>query len=359
MQPWYVDEQLIVDPTEFVCLYEENRPFFNIERIKTGSIPKIIDDNYVTCCGYKFNVKSTIFENANSKELCEGWSMVISPDKYQEIYECYLELEIHNYSQILYGNSAYFFPMLDLLKFCYWFYRCSKISKSDSKLLQAKKEILGKAKVLNQYSRSSQSIDTYEDLLNSTSDSYSEMMFAVLSHHTGYQVFLNKKNDFVINSNIAEVKSIHDKFDTNLLDQDSGRILRMSISNGFGMKELRDIFSEQLLRVKWLCHLKKAIKKQGAKIILFNATQSQGLRPVVIFIEENNLRKTFNHMLERAFSFTSHVDDIPVLVLLESISIQHIITPIVLLAPVVGMNENRELHYSRFSPEYVRNNIFL
>lgn len=54
---------------------------------------------------------------------------------------------------------------------------------------------------------------------DTTSDFYSELMFIVLSYNIGYRVSLNKKNDFIIYSDIAEVKSIHDKFDNSLLDQ--------------------------------------------------------------------------------------------------------------------------------------------
>ena len=74
------------------------------------------------------------------------------------------------------------------------------------KLLQVKKDILSKSKLLDRYYKSSESPNAYEDLLNTTSDFHSEMMFAVLSHDC-HQVSLNKKDDFVIDSNIAEVKS--------------------------------------------------------------------------------------------------------------------------------------------------------
>ena len=54
-------------------------------------------------------------------------------------------------------------------------------------------------------------------------------MFAVLSHIFDHNVSLNKNNDFVIDNNIAEVKSIHDKFDNKILDKDLGPILKMSL----------------------------------------------------------------------------------------------------------------------------------
>jgi hypothetical protein len=185
------------------------------------------------------------------------------------------------------------------------------------------------------------------------------MMFAVISQENGHQVSLNKKNDFVIDSNIAEVKSIHDKFDINLLDRDPNSLLKMSIPDNFDMNNLKDILGNQIRRVKWLCHMERAIRKQDARVILVNATQSQGLRPVSIFMEERILRKSFNRMLETAMSFVRNRDAIPVLVSIETTYRRHIVTSFAFLAPIMYKDNSRELDLPRFSEEYVRNNIFL
>ena len=97
---------------------------------------------------------------------------------------------------------------------------CSTIPDSSSKLLQIKKEIFGKSKVISGPSRASQSSDELrEDLLNSASDFYGEMMFASLSHRSGHSISLTKSDDFIIKNNVAEVKSIHDKFDKEILSK--------------------------------------------------------------------------------------------------------------------------------------------
>jgi hypothetical protein len=355
----HLNDELIVDGSEFVRLFNKNYPIFDIEKIKSDLIPKLIDDDYVTCFGYNLNIKSTVFENAKSKDLIDGWNMVMHSDKYEGIFESYFELEVYNYSKVISGQNAYLFPILELLKFCYWFFRSSKLSNCEVKLQQVKKQILGKSKVLDEYNKSSESQEAYEDLLNTTSDYYSEMMFAVLSQENCHQVSLNKKNDFVIDSNIAEVKSIHDKFDIKLLDQDPKSLLKMSIPDNFDMNNLKDILGNQIRRSKWLSHMKRAIRKQDARVIFVNATQSEGLRPVSIFMEERNLRKSFNQILETAMSFVSNRDTIPVLVSIETMYRRHLMTSFTFLAPIIYKANSRELDLPRFSEEYVINNIFL
>ncbi len=169
---------------------------------------------------------------------------------------------------MLSGLSAYLFPVLELLKLSYWYQQSSKILGSAVKLPQIKKEILGKAVLLNKYPKASQSIDAYEDLLNTTSDFYSEMMFAVLSQESRHDVSMNKKNDFVIDNNVAEVKSIHDKFDIKYLDADLNSILGMSLPDTFGIGDIKHTICTQVMRDKWIYHLSKAIRKQGKNNIL-------------------------------------------------------------------------------------------
>jgi hypothetical protein len=353
----HLNKMLIVDGSGFINIYNENRPIFNFEKIKSSLIPKVVDDNYFTCWGYKINVKSTIFKDAKSNDLMKGWNMIINSIEDEDIFESFFELEIYNYCRILNGFDAYLFPALELLKLCYWFYMCSEILESRSKLLQIKKEILGKSQVIKKYSKASESSEAYDDLLNTISDFRSEMMFAVLSHKNGHNVSLNKRNDFVIDNNIAEVKSIHDKFDKKILDKDSNLILKLSLHDHFSYDDVKDIIYNQITRKKWIYHLNKAIKKQKGKIILFNVTESQKLQRISIFLEDKGLRKSFDYMLNR--SLVDNCDSIPVLVTLESIHQYHIMSFFCFLAPVKYENSNPELDLSRYTTKYLKDNIFL
>jgi hypothetical protein len=188
-----INDTLVIDGSRFIHLYHENAPYFDIKKIKSSLNPNIINDEYLICFGYRINVKSTIFKDAKSNDLMKGFNMIINSIEDEDIFESFFELEIYNYCRALNGFDAYLFPSLELLKLCYWFYMCSEILESESKLLQIKKEILGKSRVINRYSKASESCKAYEDLLNTTSDFSSEMMFVVLSHRNGHDVSLNKK----------------------------------------------------------------------------------------------------------------------------------------------------------------------
>ena len=354
-----INNTLIIDGSEFVRIYNENAPSFDIERIKGILTPKKVDDNYFTCFGYKINIKSTIYSGAKSDDLIEGWNKIVGFDKYQDIFESFFEIEIYNYCRMLSGLGAYLFPILEFLKLSYWYHRASKILGSPVKLLQIKKEILGKAVLLNKYPKASQSINAYEDLLDTQSDFYSEMMFAVLGQQSHHNISMNKKSDFLIDNIVAEVKSIHDEFDSKNLDADLNPILGMSLPNSCGIKDLKDIICTQVMRDKWKSHLGKAIRKQRAKIIFFNATHSQPLQRVSIYVEEKKLRKSFDEMLGPSLASMNNVDSIPVLVMLEMMHQYHITTFFSFLVPVRNKNTNPELDLSRYTVDYIVNSILI
>lgn len=345
--------KLIFDGTQFVNLRRQN-----INTIRSHIIPKIIDDDYLTGFGYKLNVKSTIFKDAKSSDLVKGFNLIVDSIKYQDIFDSFFELEVHNYDRFSNRLDAYVFPSLEFLKLCYWFYICSTIQDSSSKLLQIKREIHGKSKVINEPSRASQSDELREDLLNCTSDFYGEMMFASLSHTNGYDITLNKSNDFIIKNNVAEVKSIHDKFDKEILDQDRRPLLTTSLPDNFAYSEVINLICDQIMREKWKCHLISALRKRP-KIILFNVAQMQELRHATMFMEQQELKKSFNNILVRPLSLINNQDFIPVLVALENIYQYHVISFFHFLAPVIYSNGNPELDLSRYSMDYFRDNIGL
>jgi hypothetical protein len=350
---------VLIDGSEFIRIYNENAPFFCLQTIQNRVAASKVDDNYITYFGYRINVKSTIFKDALSDDVLEGWDIIIRNNKHQDILGSFFELEIHNYCRYLNRLNAYIVPSLELARLCYWHSKCSKISGSDRKLLQIRREILGKSRVLIKYSKASESIAAYEDLLDTTCDFYSEMMFAVLSRLAGHNVSLNKSNDFVVDNNIAEVKSIHDKFDVNKSDPNSSPFLQMSLPDPFTIADLKDMISGQVRRGKWISHLKKAIQKQKGKIIFFNATHSQGLYYVSNFLEEKQLRKGYDAMLNASLSFVNNNDSMPVLVMLENIHEHHKTTFFCFLVPIKNKDSNQELDLSRYSHDYVKNNIFL
>jgi hypothetical protein len=354
-----LNNTLLLDGNEFVRLYNENAPRFDFQKMAKGLHAAKIDNDYLTYLGYKINTRSTIFKDAISDEVLAGWNKVVRDDKFQDILGAFFDTEIYNYCRYLNGLDAYIVPSLELTKLCYWHCKSSRIPGSDSKLSKIRKEILGKSRVLINYSKSSESVTAYEDLLDSTCDLYSEMMFAVLSQLGGHNVTLDKDKDFIVDNYVAEVKSIHDRLDIRRLDANAGQWLQMSLPDLFTVDDLKNLICDQVRREKWICHLKKAIKKQKAKIIFFNATHSQELHRLGIFLEEKQLRKSFDTTLRATLSFVNNVDSVPVLVMVENIHEHHFTSFFCFLVPVISKNTNPELNLSRYTSEYIKNNIIL
>jgi hypothetical protein len=83
------------------------------------------------------------------------------------------------------------------------------------------------------------------------------------------------------------------------------------------------------------------------------------LQRVSIFLEEKGLRKSFDNMLKKSLSFLNNKDSIPVLVMLESIHQYHITTFFSFLAPVKDKDGNAELDLTKYTVEYIKNNIWV
>lgn len=350
---------VLIDGSKFIEMYSKNAPNFNIEQIRKTINPKVIDDSYLTSLGYKINTRATIFAGAKPTDVIKGWELVTLDDTNQDLFEAFFDLEIYNYDRKVAGVSSYMVPILDLLKFCYWYYMCSQIPESEAKLLHVKKTILGKSRKVKKYRRSSDSVKAYEDLINTAWDLYSEMMFAAISRSNGFPVTLNKTDDFVITNNIAEVKSIHDRIDRESMDKRSDSLLVKSLADSFNMNNLKQLIGHQITRNKWIRHLKKAIEEQEAEIVLINATQSQEMHAVSIFLEQEHLRKSFSDILKKCLSFVNEGSLIPVLVLLETIHERHIVTPFGFKVPIIQGQGSRQLDESKLSLDFATNNILL
>jgi hypothetical protein len=109
----------------------------------------------------------------------------------------------------------------------------------------------------------------------------------------------------------------------------------MSLPDNFSYDDLRDTICNQITRAKWKYHLNDAIKKKKPKIVLFNVTQSQGLQPVSLFLEEKGSRKSFQDILDKCMSLINNNDCIPVLAALENIHKYHIMSFFCFLAPAI------------------------
>lgn len=162
----------------------------------------------------------------------------------------------------------------------------------------------------------------------------------------GIDVMLNKVNDFVINGQVAEVKSIHDDYNRTHFDRNNG-LLTKSLTDSYRIDDLLDEISNQLIRKKWYDHLSKAIGKQKGKVVFVNATQSPHLGRVSVFIEEHSLQRDIKKTIDKAMEFIDKNDVIPVVVTMEALRNLHVVSSLLFLLPITRINENPEIEYEK------------
>ena len=252
--------------------------------------------------------------------------------------------------------NGYLYPILNLLKLCYWYNKCSSNAGSHPKLRKIKEELLGKSRALNKFKKSLQAVQEYENLINFASDAYSELMFATLCETNGHTITFEKNKDFIINQIDAEVKSFHDKPTSEDMKLENNMFYK-ELPDNFTLHDLKIEMTKQINRNKFIEHLRKAIK-QG-KIIFFNITEAYYCHFVSMFLEQNNLRKEFDEVLKTALSLTNRNDIVPVIIMLENTAKVHSTSFIIFNAPVKNNGKFSELDQSRFTDQYIYENMII
>ena len=351
-----LNKNTIIDGTEFVEIVNKYDPIIIMKEIRDSLYPHLINNNHFKCFGYKFDIKSTIFVEATPQELIEGWTNIINSKESVAIIDSFFEIEFFNYKKILAGKNGFLYPILNFLKLCYWYNKCNSNLGSKTKLRKIKQELLGKSQVLNNFEKASDSLQEYDNLINFTSDAYSELMFATLCNINGYTISFEKNKDFIVNQIDAEVKSFHDKSTLEDMKLENNMFYR-ELPDGFTLHNLKCEMTKQIKRNKFVDHLKKAIK-QG-KIIFFNITEAYYCHFVSMFLEQNILRKNFNDVLKTALSLTNRKDTVPVIIMLENIGEIHFTSFIIFNAPLKNNGQLSELDQSRFTDQYIYENIII
>lgn len=346
-----INNSIIVDGTEFGSFYHNNWPHIKFDNLANFLEPRSLDQDYLRYSGYDLNVC------AKPTEIVEGHRIVTASDTDCNIKQGYLKMEIVYYELLLKGHNSYLFPTHELLKLLYWFSKSANIPNSEGRLRNIKQEVLSKAKILNELNLDSESMRSYEDLVNSTCDFYSELMFASICNIDGLDVTFNKANDFLINGQVAEVKTIHDDYNRTNFEQNNS-LLTKSIPNSYRINDLKDELSEQLDRKKWCDHLSKAVCQTG-KIVFVNATQSPALGRVAVFIEEHGLQQDIKKIVYKAKEFMDKSDVIPAVIAMEAIHNRHVISSLLFLVPITRLNGSAEIDEKRYNRNYIKENIFL
>lgn len=352
----------LVNGTELVSFCESHAPDF------TGPIyfellqARIISESNVSLFGYEFNVKSAIYRESNSCTIANR--LLNFRQNFENLFRAFLNLEIYNYVQYVKGRDVFVFPSLDIIKFIFWYYQCTSIPTVEGRIKSICNHILRKANLVLPDKRIGSVSTDFEklssnflDLLNSTSDFGSELMFVYLCHSNGYYISIVGEHDFVINNEVsAEVKTIHDRLNKKQISLISNLVIK-TLPDGFTPDDLKNEIVAQITRKKWICHLKEAINHQNGDIIFFNVTQSPEMYDLILHLEERDNRKSFKDIIDEAMKLRSSSDSIPIVVMVENIHFNHRINFFMFTTPVIYKNGKKELDLSRHNLSYLKSVI--
>ncbi len=323
----------------FLDLKYGGNPLIPLQCIKSRKpklIPAYIDDCHVSIFGWKINVKSRIFESANSKEVINGWNSIDKNLKIlgSSIFELFVPISrsmLIDYNSIMAfsGNpsipsiptsTAINFGIISLLQLAYWYNKCSNSSSTFGlKEIELREILTGFIKAFNQ--SSNDLISKLEKIRNDIDDCVSELMFAGLAVNSGKPLSFDGIRDFSINDIPCEVKTIHDQMI--ITKNDGGKTVIGSKKEEFGELSLKSKLVEQVMRRKYRSDIKKAVK-QGGKIIFINASFSTVAHDVAAIDYNNNIdgNKKFNQLLQNALQNVQAIssNSLPVIVSVDSVA---------------------------------------
>lgn len=268
-------------------------------------------NNYVYLNGWRFNVHSTIYPGASATEIVEGQKLLDNhaPSLFNRLHEIYFLQSVSEFRKFRPSNFIHRFceiepKMLDLLRLCYWYYKCLRIPNSN--FLQFKspevrrklaKGLLSSiegyaANITNDFPGGTneefliwlqESLDNMKPpklsdknfgkymkkLSEDIGSIISELMFAVLSNYNGYKTSFDTSPepdhdyDFLINNLPVQVKTFNSSEDRQESIQNIEEIeRRRSLDPNTLVKEIVDF----LLDLTALNEMERAVN-QGALII--------------------------------------------------------------------------------------------
>ncbi len=192
------------------------------------SVPQIIDSDTVVFGGFKIKISAAIYESAKAAEVVDGWKMLQNEMPMDELFQPYFLETIREWKTpgFEYATEPI---ILELLRFCYWYYRCSQVDRStfDTKKARIVSEMSADLGNISQYKVSLHYGKRFEVKGGKPYDDefekfyiklptglwsvIAEVKFPVLASEAGLRVSFHKKHDFLIDDLPCEVKAINDE----------------------------------------------------------------------------------------------------------------------------------------------------
>lgn len=276
---------------------------------------KILNENWISLMGIQIYVRGVINSTANPLDVINGYNLLmrqvndeVNIDEHK-LLRCICQSEQQDRKNSLFRVAELAVPkevclgqaMVNLLRLCYYYYKCSTVSSFQTKANEVKTKISGSLTIVELDSANFQK--NMSILTGDIKDCASELMFAVLALDGKRNVQFDSKHDLTVDGIPCEVKTIHDRYYVSR--GDNGKITFAAKKEGFGDISLLKELIAQVLRKKWKDHLKTAISHQIGKIILFN-TYSTVLYDLNSMCNEGTIScLSFREILDSAISYTN------------------------------------------------------
>ena len=391
-----IHDKIIWDFTDLVTILKKE--IFVVDMDKIFSKP--LNQDYVSFCFIKFNVKSVIYEKSIANEVFDGYKLVIE-DFNLKLIEYLIETIFGRFVdefKTYFSKDINFTLLIEpsvtiLLRFFYWYYKCSKIFSKISdvkKVSQAskRKEIRSKIskKFLKIFEKYHQSIKyTFEfnndeeliewsklqqntiplpkskhepeykkyikELTDVLKNINSELMLASLCsqyYNVYFDIYPSNEHDFdfVMNDIGVQVKTISKESDEN---EKNSLLEKLEIDGFIDQLKLEKEFFKFLINNNRIDHLEKSIEKQKARIIFFNINETLIGMAIKRLILEKNFDNLFQHSLNDSIKLATDNNSnyLPLIVFVSHSDYVYFINSIYLKIPIVKKEGSIDLDRDR------------
>jgi hypothetical protein len=295
------------------------------------------DKNNISISGWRINIKSRLYEEANVNDVKKG--MLLISKKLEEKGTSFTDLfkpifqtliidfnkiqKINNgkfYFTIPFSSKSFNLAIISLIQLFYWYYKLSELPSFYIKEKEIFEKLLGLIKRRNENNDVNMELQL-EKFRDDIDDCISELMFAGLILNFNMEVSFKDEHDFMLQNIPCEVKTIHDEIV--LGKEQNNNIVPMSKKEDFGHLSLKDEIIEQILRNKYKKDIKEAIE-QGGKIVFINASFSTVAHDILSMDFMNNIdgNKKFKEILLKLIDIgpSPEIKNIPVIVGIGAVS---------------------------------------
>lgn len=301
-----------MDSERFVSKVEGSLLSFKLE--EPDMFPRVVNSECVAIGGWKLNVASLIDSKTNSDFIVQGWESLERLIPLRELMIPFLYSTVINYAR--FGIAEIEPHWTKLLRLCFWYQKCLSLSDSNFHFKQTEikkatmKPFRNTEKALNK-GKGKGFLLAIEQMQRTIISYTSELKFASLSSGCGHKVSFSKKNDFILDNLLAEVKSVYSHATIERKDNEIPRLKIHGQVFGDKFDAYNELFNFVKSKKVWR-HICKAYCQNG-EIIFVDGTHT--FASILLYLLSTNMvNLSFEKALEIAVKLADERKSIPVII---------------------------------------------